>query len=194
MNNIEYKITRINQKKNNNDELMHYGRKGMKWGQNIFDTISSTAKRASSAAKSVSLYGNKEAYAKRDLLKSITRDMISKDRAYGTNIRNLGSNTQQMYNRIYRDHKLGGSLKNKIEQANQIFGKNSNWGSVNYNKSMTYKVDSGKRMVNKFMEEFSGKSIFTKAVKDNADYGRDFMMSNRVMLGILDNPYLNYGD
>lgn len=37
----------------NSDELMHYGRKGMKWGQNIFGKVKSGADKAYSFAKKV---------------------------------------------------------------------------------------------------------------------------------------------
>lgn len=190
-----YRITR------SEDDIEHYGRKGMKWGESIFGKVNSAVnkgrqlyERANTAVGQVKSYRDREAAAKRDLLKQITRDSIRKDRAYGDNNRRDADYSLwgETTNRVFRNHDGAERLRSEINRASQVFGKDSKWGSVDYKESMAYKVDRGKREVNEFVKSFTGKSIFDKSFSTTADYGKDFMLSNKVTYGILDNPYLYY--
>lgn len=149
------------------------------------------------ATRSVSSYRQREASAKRDLLKQLTKSQIDHDRAYGYNTRNQNNSTQQWKNDIIRkmDRASGVTgINGQIWQADQVFGKGTNWGSLNYTQPKSYKVDAAKRYVNEFVKSISNKSIFTEEYRSNADYGRDFINSMNVTTGILNNPYLEYRD
>ena len=181
----------------NNEELLHYGVPGMQWGKHLFGKARETVGRVGSAARHVSTYKQREAAAKRDMLKQMTKGYIDHDRAYGYNIRNQNDSTQKWKNDTIRrmDRTFGVSgMGGRIDQADQVFGKGTNWGSLNYTQPKSYKVDAAKRYVNEFIKSVSNKSIFTEEYKYNADYGRDFIKSMNVTTGILNNPYLEYRD
>ena len=181
----------------NDKELLHYGVPGMQWGKHLFGKARETVGRVGSAARHVSTYKQREAAAKRDMLKKMTKDYIDHDRAYGSNTRNQNDYMQQWKNNLIRkmDKAYGVSSEaNRIRQADQVFGKGTNWGSLNYTQPKSYKVDAAKRYVNEFIKSVSNKSIFTEEYKYNADYGNDFIKSMNVTTGILNNPYLDYKD
>lgn len=181
----------------NDKELLHYGVPGMQWGKHLFGKARETVGRVGSAARHVSTYKQREASAKRDLLKQIAKGQIDHDRAYGYNIRNQNDSTQKWKNDVIRriDRASGVTgINGQIRQADQVFGKGTNWGSSNYMQPKSYKVDAVKRYVNEFIKSVSNKSIFTEDYRYNADYGSDFIKSMNVTTGILNNPYLDYKD
>lgn len=157
----------------NENELMHFGVRGMKWGvrkasDNIIKRATSNAKlayrRAQYAYKRAQgdtneKYGNKNftAEQKRAALRELTKSYIDYDRASGKNTRDPGHYTEigNETNRV-----LGKSSLEKIARnaelsragADYIFGYASNYGSMSYESASSLKraVNTGRSFAERY--------------------------------------------
>lgn len=107
----------------NSDELMHYGRKGMKWGQNIFGKVKSGAGKAK-AKRDAKKKDDTERKTSRSIGKKHARDMTADEIKKEIDRLTLEKNYKTLLNETRPETKEKGKkfVMNILEKAGENIG------------------------------------------------------------------------
>ena len=162
----------------NSEELMHYGRKGMKWYQHIYGAAQATAKYAKKAGTKVA--EAKASHDEKQKEKAIQSGDLKKVNKYKTKMTNTELKTA--YDRVDMVNKNNPKTNNKDKNNNQNGNKNTqkDFDPVKAFSNMANNLDTTYKAVDTLMSTYNKAKQWTPEARAEKAYRQDVIRNMRV--------------